>query len=332
MTYKRPLKRKYMLGTTPVEPLKRASAYFGGPELFVKREDLSLLAGGGNKTRKLEYLVAEALRKGADTLVTCGAYQSNHARLTLAAAKREGLRCHLVLSDPTGNERNTMEASGNLFLDRLLEAERIQFKPYGSDLLKALDEEVEACLDAGHHPYAITLGGSSALGALGYVDCALEIAAHEIGSNEPFDYIVVPVGSGGTLAGLIAGLKDAGCHAKVLGMNVLMKKDAQEARIWELIRELSALFGVGKNVVREDLQLFNEGLGPGYALPTEGMLEAVKVLAEHEGLLLDPTYTGKAFSGLAVLIRQNFFKPQDRVLFLHTGGSPALFEHQDWFV
>jgi len=332
MTFKKPLKRKYMLGTTPIEMLHRTSEDLGGPALYIKRDDLSLLAGGGNKSRKLEYLVADALRKGAKTLVTCGAYQSNHARLTLAAAKREGLRCHLVLSDPTGHGRAGDEASGNLFLDRLMGADKIFLKPKDTNLLQALDEEVAACASEGLEPYAITLGGSSVLGCLGYVDCALEIAAHEISNNVTFDYVVVPVGSGGTMAGLVAGLKEAGSQARVLGMNVLMKAETQEPLIWKLIHEIADLYQVGRTAVREDVQCFADGLGPGYALPTNEMIEAVKLLAEKEGILLDPTYTGKAFAGLISLIRRDFFKPEDKVLFLHTGGSPALFEHQEWFV
>ena len=332
MTYKRPIKRKYMLGTTPIEPLKRVSELLKGPELYIKRDDLSLLAGGGNKSRKLEYLVADALRKGADTLVTCGAYQSNHARLTLAAARREGLRCHLVLSDPTGHSRGEAEASGNLFLDRLMGADKIVLKPKDTDLFQALDDEVDACTDAGLKPYAITLGGSSVLGCLGYVDCALEIAAHEISIKDAFDYIVVPVGSGGTMAGLIAGLREAGSKAQVLGMDVLMKKVTQAPRIWKLVQEIGDLYKVGTTAVEEDIQCFDEGLGEGYALPTEEMREAVKLLAEKEGILLDPTYTGKAFAGLIALIKDGYFKAEEKVLFIHTGGSPALFEHQDWFV
>lgn len=332
MTYKKPLKRKYMLGTTPVEALKRTTEILGGPELYIKRDDICILAGGGNKSRKLEYLVADALRKGANTLVTCGAYQSNHARLTLAAAKREGLRCHLVLSDPTGDSRSNDQASGNLFLDRLMGADKLVLKPKNTDLLEALDDEVDHCAEAGLAPYAITLGGSNVLGALGYVDCALEITAHEISSKEEFDYIVVPVGSGGTIAGLIAGLRETGSKAKVLGMNVLMKKMTQEPRIWQLVQSMADLYKVGATAVEEDVQCFDDGLGPGYALPTDEMREAVKLLAENEGILLDPTYTGKAFAGLISLIRRDFFKPEDKVLFIHTGGSPALFEHQEWFV
>lgn len=332
MTFKKPIKRKYMLGTTPIEALKRTSEILGGPALYIKRDDLSLLAGGGNKSRKLEYLVADAMRKGAKTLVTCGAYQSNHARLTLAAAKREGLKCHLVLSDPTGHGRANEEASGNLFLDRLMRADKIILKPKDTDLFEALDVEVAACAEAGLEPYAITLGGSSVLGCLGYVDCALEIAAHEISSKEEFDYIVVPVGSGGTAAGLIAGLRESGSRAKVLGMNVLMKKVTQEPRIWKLVQEIAGVYKVGRGATQEDILCFDEGLGPGYALPTDEMVEAVKLLAEKEGILLDPTYTGKAFAGLISLIRSGFFKPEDKVLFIHTGGSPALFEHQEWFV
>lgn len=332
MTFKKPIKRKYMQGTTPIEALKRSSEVLGGPQLYIKRDDLSLLAGGGNKSRKLEYLVADAMLKGAKTLVTCGAYQSNHARLTLAAARKEGLKCHLVLSDPTGHSRSNEEASGNLFLDRLMGADKLILKPKDTDLFHALDEEVSACAKAGLEPYAITLGGSSVLGCLGYVDCALEIAAHEISSKEEFDYIVVPVGSGGTAAGLIAGLRETGSRAKVLGMNVLMKKVTQEPRIWRLVQEIAGVYQVGRGATQEDVKCFDDGLGPGYALPTDEMIEAVKLLAEKEGILLDPTYTGKAFAGLISLIRSGFFKPEDKVLFIHTGGSPALFEHQEWFL
>lgn len=332
MTFKKPVKRKYMLGTTPVEMLKRTSETLGGPALYIKRDDISLLAGGGNKSRKLEYLVADAMRKGADTLVTCGAYQSNHARLTLAAARKEGLKCHLVLSDSTGHGRSDEDASGNLFLDRIMGADKILLMPKDTNLLHALDEEVASCAANGLQPYAITLGGSSVLGCLGYVDCALEIAAHEISNKVEFDYVVVPVGSGGTMAGLVAGLRETGSRAKVLGINVLMKKSTQEPRIWQLIRELADIYKVGRAAVQDDVQCFDDGLGPGYALPTDEMIEAVRLLAEKEGILLDPTYTGKAFAGLISLIRKDFFKPEDKVLFIHTGGSPALFEHQGWFV
>jgi D-cysteine desulfhydrase len=321
-----------MLGPTPIEALRRASDYFGGPELYIKRDDFSILAGGGNKTRKLEYLVADALDQGADTLVTCGAHQSNHARLTLAAARKEGLRCHLILSDPTGHSRGTLDASGNLFLDRLMGAERILLKPKDVDLFKALEEETARCIAEGHKPYPIPLGGSNALGALGYAECGMEIADYEAKTGAVFDYVVAPAGSGGTLAGLIAGLREAGSQARVLGMNVLMGKAAQEALIFRLICELQETYHLGRSVQEMDVECYVEGLGPGYALPTSGMKEAVRVLAEKEGILLDPTYTGKAFAGLAELIRGGMFRPQDRVLFVHTGGSPALFEHQDWFM
>lgn len=324
-------KRSYMMAPTPIEPLSRISSLLGGPQLYIKRDDISTLAGGGNKSRKLEYLVADALERGADTLVTCGAYQSNHARLTLAAARREGLRCHLILKDPNGFGRANEQASGNLFLDRLMGADKIHFLPKEADLSEALEEEVVKCLELGLNPYGIPLGGSNALGAMGYVDCASEIAAYEVSESIPFDYVILPIGSGGTQAGLVAGLKEAGSNARVIGMDVLMRKEYQEPAVWKLVRDVQSQFGLGLTANREDVACKDEGLGDGYALPTEGMIEAVRMLAMLEGVLLDPTYTGKAFAGLVTLIRAGHFKKTDRILFVHTGGAMALFEHQSWF-
>lgn len=332
MSWKTLKKRRYMISVTPIEYLTRVTDHLGGPKLYIKRDDISTLAGGGNKTRKLEYLVADALDKGADILITCGAYQSNHARLTLAAARKEGLKCRLILKDPNGFGSASAHASGNLFLDRLMNADKIQFLPKEADLSEALEEEVVKCLERDENPYGIPLGGSNALGAMGYVDCAFEIAAFEASTGLEFDYVIVPVGSGGTQAGLVAGLKEAGSNAKVIGMNVLMEKSHQEPAVWKLVREIQIQYGVGLSAIKEDVISMDEGLGAGYAMPTEGMIESVRLLAEKEGILLDPTYTGKAFSGLMSLIRKGFFRKEDRILFVHTGGSVALFEHQNWFI
>jgi D-cysteine desulfhydrase len=320
--------RHYTAGPTPLECLDRFSRALGaeGPTVWIKRDDQLGLTGHGNKTRKLEFLVAEALAQGADTLITCGGVQSNHCRLTLAAAVREGLHCRLVLAESTPGAYRP-DGGGNVLLYHLLGAEQILTVPWGTDLQEATKEAAKAALAEGRKPYVIPLGGSNPLGALGYIACAEEILAQD----SDFHHIVLPVGSSGTLAGLLLGLRSHGSPIPVTGMSVLNRRDKAEAITWSLVQETAAFLDMASPVAREDVVCLDDYLGEGYTLPTAGMIEAVRLLARTEGLLLDPTYTGKAMAGLIDGIRKGQFRKGQNVLFLHTGGTPGLYAHPEFF-
>ena len=300
-------------GPTPVEPLDRLAAALDMEpgSLLVKRDDLTGLAGGGNKVRKLEFLCAEAVSTGCDVLVTGGGPQSNHARMTAAAARRLGLDAVLVLTD----ERHDA-ASGNVLLDRLLGAAMEWVGDMSSD---DLDDAIAVACDRlrreGRRPYLVPVGGSNALGAIGYV-----LAARELLAQVPdVEVVVVATGSCGTHAGLAAGLGD---HGRVLGVRV-GERPALEARISALAAETAALAGLdppsGEPVVDHD------HLGPGYAIPSATGMEAIDLAARHEALLLDPVYTGKAMAGLVAARATGSIGASTRTVFLHTGGLPGLF-------
>jgi D-cysteine desulfhydrase len=323
-------RRRYTAGATPVEYLGNFSRAVGGPDIYVKRDDLLGLTGGGNKTRKLEFLVGDALARGADTLITCGAVQSNHCRLTLAAAVKEGLKCRLVLTEAVPGSYRP-DASGNVFLYHLLGVERITVVPWGADLLTALAEAAAEAAAEGRRPYIIPMGGSNPIGALGYVACGQEIAAQAAETGLAFDNIVVAGGSAGTQGGLLLGLRSAGCAVPVTGMSVLNPRAAQEKLVFDLVTKTADYAGVAPRVAREEIVVRDEYLGPGYTLPTEAMVAAVKLLAATEGILLDPSYTGKAMAGLIDLARKGVFPAGSKILFLHTGGWPALFAHPELF-
>jgi D-cysteine desulfhydrase len=314
-------RRRYTPGSTPLEPLPRLSATLGGPELWIKRDDLLGLAGGGNKTRKLEFLVADALAKGADTLITVGAPQSNHCRLTLAAAAKEGLDCRLVIEERVPGSFNP-DALGNNLLFDLMGAASVRMVKAGADLMAEMEEEAAAVNAAGGHPYIIVGGGSSPLGALGYAACAQEIMAQAFDEGIAFDRIVVASGSAGTHSGLIAGLVALNAGIPVTGINVRRPRAEQEANVLRLAQATADLMGTPQPVA-DDIVALADWVGPGYSLPTPEMVEAVRLLAAKEGILLDPVYSGKAMAGLIALARQGAFQ-NERVLFLHTGGSPSL--------
>jgi D-cysteine desulfhydrase len=320
-------RRRYTPGWTPLEKLERLSAQLGGPSLYIKRDDLLGLAGGGNKTRKLEFLVADALAKGADTLVTCGAVQSNHCRLTLAAAAKEGLKCRLVLEERVAGSYD-VDASGNNFLFRLLGVEAVTVVRAGVDLAAEMQKVADEVAALGRRAYVIPGGGSNALGALGYVSCAEEILAqtHEVGLR--LDHIVCASGSTGTHAGLICGLVGNTSHIPLTGINVRRTRQEQEPNVHKLAQEVAALLGIPGGIPREAITALGDWVGPGYSLPTPEMVEAVRLLAQVEGILLDPVYTGKAMAGLLALVRGGKFARGQNVLFVHTGGAPALYAYQ----
>ena len=319
-------RRRYTAGPTPIEPLPRLSAHLGGPQILVKRDDMLGLAGGGNKTRKLEFLVADALASGADTLVTTGAVQSNHCRLTAAAAAKEGLRCRLVLEERVAGSFDP-EASGNHFLFRLLGAERMTVVPGGADLEAAMLAEHEAIASEGRRGYVIPGGGSNPLGATGYVACAEEIAAQTFEMGLPVDRIVCASGSGGTHAGLVTGMVGTSTAVEVTGISVRDERDEQEEKLHDLANRTAALVGMADGVPRDAFSVLDAYVGAGYSLPTQAMTEAIGLFARLEGILLDPVYTGKAAAGLIDLVRDGRIGADERVLFMHTGGAPALYAH-----
>jgi len=321
-------RRRYTEGRTPLHKLERLSTLLGGPEIYMKRDDLLGLAAGGNKTRKLEFLVADALAQGADTLITCGAVQSNHCRLTLAAAVVEGLKCQLLLEERVpGSYKPT--GSGNNFLFRLLGVERVKVTPGGSPLLQIMGEMAEELKAQGRKAYVIPTGGSNPVGATGYVACAEETLAQLFELGIRIDRVVCASGSGGTHAGLVTGFYGSNSGIPVVGVNVSRKKGPQEEHIYDLASRTAAHVGVAGTLPRETVLCFDEYVGPGYSLPTPSMIEAVQMLARTEAILLDPVYTGKAMAGLIDLVRKGFFKKGEHVLFVHTGGSPALYAYEE---
>lgn len=319
-------RRRYTEGRTPIEFLPNLTRELGGPRIHIKRDDLLGLAAGGNKTRKLEFLMADALAQGADTIVTTGAVQSNHCRLTLSAAVKEGLKCRLLIEERV--EGSYKEgASGNNLLFHLLGAESITPVPGGTDLMAGMKDIAEQVRADGGTPYIIPGGGSNALGALGYVACAEEILAQAFDSGLQIDHVVCSSGSGGTHSGLVAGLHGNQSGIPVTGISVRAAKEPQEAKILDLSNQTSRLAGAELEVPSENVTVRDEFVGPGYSLPTREMTDAIQLFARTEGILLDPVYTGKTAAGLVGMIQEDAFDKDSDVLFIHTGGSPAIYAY-----
>jgi L-cysteate sulfo-lyase len=306
------------------------SSELGGPALWVKRDDCTGLSTGGNKTRKLEYLLADALAKGADTVITQGAVQSNHARQTAALCAKLKLTCHILLEDRTGFKDESYRLNGNVLLDRLHGA-TVSSRPAGANMQTEMETFANTLKAAGKKPYVIPGGGSNPLGALGYINAALELTYQMNEMGLKATHLVLATGSAGTHAGLIAGLKILNSPLKVIGFGVRAPKEKQEQMVYDLACKTAAMLGHEGVVQREDIFADCNYVGAGYGLPTEGMVEAVKMLAEMEGLLFDPVYTGKGLSGLIDWIRHGRFTKDDTVIFLHTGGSAALFGYPEAF-
>lgn len=307
---------------TPVEPMPRLAAALGGPALMIKRDDQTGLAMGGNKTRKLELLVAEAQAHGAQMLITAGAIQSNHCRQTAAAAARYGFECTLVLYPPTPEDAIPAEgepATGNLLLDRLIGAQIVWTQRQNRD--QTLKDAFQTAWEAGKRPYLIPYGGSNATGAAAYALAMQEF----LEQNQPVDWIVFPSSSGGTQAGLTLGARLFGFQGKVLGISVDEPAQVLKERVAGLATAAADLLGERLAFQPEDILVNADYLGGGYGVMGALEQEAIRLFARNEGILLDPVYTGRAAGGLIDLIRRGFFTPGDRVLFWHTGGSPALF-------
>lgn len=324
-------RRGYVKEATPLEFLPNFSKALGGKvNVYIKRDDLLPGTSGGNKTRKLDFCIADALAKGADTIITCGAVQSNHCRLTLAWAVKEGLDCYLVLEERVKNSYKP-EASGNNFLFRLLGVKGITVVPGGSNMMGEMEKVAEKLKAEGKKPYIVPGGASNALGALGYVSCMEEIMHQMFVQSLNFDHMVVPSGSAGTHAGIIAGMTGNNINIPVTGIGVNRPKAVQQEAVHKLANQALDLIGVEQRVPADKVVAFDDYVGPGYSLPTDAMVEAVKLLARTEGILLDPVYSGKAMSGLIDLVRKGYFKEGSNILFLHTGGSPALYAYLDCF-
>ncbi len=331
MNYTKFPRRGYLQGATPIEPMAKLSAVLGGKvQLYIKRDDLLPGAAGGNKTRKLDFCIADALAKGADTIITCGAIQSNHCRLTASWAAKEGIECHLVLEERVPGSYKA-EGSGNNFLFKLLDVKSIRVVAGGANMLAEMEETAAGLRAKGRKPYIIPGGASNAIGALGYAACAEEIM-HQLNSSQlRIDHIVVPSGSAGTHAGMVVGLVGTNANIPVSGMNVSRPKDIQEGIVHDLAEETAELLGVAGGIARQAVTCYSDYVGPGYSLPTESMVEAVKLFAAKEAILLDPVYSGKAAAGLIDLVRKGVFAAGSNVLFLHTGGAPALYAYLDTF-
>lgn len=317
-------------GPTALEPMKRLSEELDGPNLWIKRDDCTGLATGGNKTRKLEYLMADALQQGADTVITQGATQSNHARQTAAIAAKMGMRCYIILEDRTGYKFEDYKDSGNVFLDHLYGA-HVSEVPADTDMNAAMAELAQSLKAKGHKPYVIPGGGSNAIGALGYVTCALELMDQANNMGLAIDTLVHATGSAGTQAGLVVGLYGSRSQIPVYGVGVRAPKQAQEGRVFELAQQTADLLGVPGSVAREDVVANCDYIGDGYGKPTAGMIEAVTMLARLEGILLDPVYSGKGMAGLIDLCRKGHFKKGQNVVFLHTGGAVGLYGYMHAF-
>lgn len=306
---------------TPLEHLPRLSDYLGR-DIFIKRDDITPLALGGNKLRKLEFLAADALREGADVLITAGAIQSNHVRQTAAVAARLGLKCFALLENPIQTQAENYLGNGNRMLLDLMDCE--------IELVDALHapaqqlEELRVRLEAqGFRPYVVPVGGSNALGALGYVECAQEIA-HQSEEVVDFAAVVVASGSAGTHAGLAIGLEHLLPETELVGVTVSRTTADQLPLVTHLQQQVASLLETHSHA---PITLWDDYFGPRYGMPSEEGMEAVKLLARLEGIILDPVYTGKAMAGLIDGISQQRFQREGPLLFVHTGGAPALFAY-----
>ena len=315
---------------TPLEPMERLTRHLGGPKLWIKRDDCTGLSTGGNKTRKLEFLMADALAQGADIVITQGATQSNHARQTAAAAARLGLACHILLEDRTGYADPAYSASGNVLMDKLHGAS-VSRRPGGADMQAEMEAVAGAMRAEGHKPYVIPGGGSNPIGALGYVNAAQELVTQASDMGLRIDHVVHATGSAGTQAGLVAGLVALNSGIPVLGIGVRAPKPKQEANVLALAERTMAHLGLPGLLRPEHVVANCDYVGQGYGIPTEGMVAAVRLVAEQEGILLDPVYSGKGMAGLIDLIRQGRFGKEENVVCLHTGGQAGLFGYPDAF-
>ena len=315
---------------TPLEPMENLSRLLDGPNIWVKRDDCTGLAGGGNKTRKLEFLMADAEQQGADTIITQGAVQSNHARQTAAIAAKLGYECYLLLENRTGSDDPDFLANGNVLLDDIYNARLSDF-PAGTDMNQEMLSLAKELRAAGKKPYIVPGGGSNRIGALGYVNAAYELVGQCNDQGLKVDHIVHATGSTGTQAGLVTGLTAIHSGIDLMGISVRAPKEAQEENVYRLACETAELIGSSAALNRSDVVANSDYVGEGYGMPTDGMIEAVEMAARHESILLDPVYSGKGMAGLIDLVRQGFYRRDENIVFIHTGGAQALSGYRSLF-
>ncbi len=313
---------------TPLEKMGNLSKLLGGPTLWIKRDDCTGIATGGNKVRKLEFLMGEAMAKGATHIVTQGAVQSNHVRQTAAVAAKLGLKCTAILEHRIQTNDADYLQGGNVLFDHLMGI-NIEYRPGGTDMQAAIDEVGARLTEAGETAYVIPGGGSNPVGALGYASVALELLNQANEMHLKIDRIVHATGSAGTQAGLVAGLVALNAAIPVLGIGVRLPKDRQEANVFKLAEATAKLMG-GPAIPRDAVEANCDYVGDGYGIPTPGMAEAVMLLARNEGIFLDPVYSGKGMAGLIDLVRKKTFADSENIVFLHTGGQVGLFGYADY--
>jgi len=314
---------------TPLEEMPRLTAALGGPRLWIKRDDCTGLATGGNKTRKLEFLMAAAQDAGADMVVTQGAVQSNHVRQTAAAAAKLGMKCHALLERRVPNTGAGYEQTGNVLFDHMFGA-TIEFRPPGLDMNAEAQAVTDRFREDGRNPYFIPGGGSNEIGALGYVASAQEILQQADAQKLDLKCLVVATGSAGTQAGLVAGFHAHGCDVPIMGISVRQPHDIQVENVYRLAVKTAALL-TDKPLARDRVLVDDGYVGEGYGIPTAGTIAATNMLASHEGILLDPVYSGKGMAGLIGRIGNGKIPKDGDVIFLHTGGAVSLFAYEDQF-
>lgn len=316
--------------STPLEPMKNLSKALGGPNLWIKRDDCTGLAGGGNKTRKLEFLMGDALDKGADVIITQGAIQSNHARQTAAIAAKMGMECHILLEDRTGSDDLEYNFNGNVLLDQVFDASLSKF-PAGTDMNHEMGVLAEQLKEKGKNPYIIPGGGSNPIGALGYVNAALELLTQANDMGLKVDHLVHATGSAGTQAGMVTGLVASNSQIPVLGIGVRAPKELQEQNVYNLASKTAEHLGLPGIIKPEHVVANCDYIGDGYGIPTASGMEAIEMFARYESILLDPVYSAKGAAGLIDLVRKGHFDKSDNIVFLHTGGAQALFGYRNAF-
>ena len=314
---------------TPLERLDNLTKRLGGPDIWIKRDDCTVVATGGNKVRKLEWLIGQARAQGASHIVTQGAVQSNHVRQTAAVARKFGMTCTALLEHRIETDDRDYLDSGNVLLDRIFGC-RIEYRPSGLDMNAEAEKKGQALRDGGEAVYVIPGGGSNTVGALGYVSCAQELVQQADETGLRIDSIVTATGSAGTHAGLVVGLEGTNAGIPVLGIGVRLPREKQEENVYRLALATAAYIGMKGEISRQAVVANCDYVGDGYGIPTRGMGEAVRMLGQEEGILLDPVYSGKAMAGLIDLIRKGSFAKGQTVVFLHTGGAVGLFGYNSF--
>ena len=317
---------------TPLEKMDALTAELAGPQLYIKRDDQTGLAFGGNKTRKLEYIMADVLDQKADVIITYAGEQSNWARQTVAAAKKFGVKPVVVL---TKKQSGPVHYDGNLLLDAIFGADIRLIEP-GADRTEVVAQVTEEYINKGHHPYVVSVGGSSVggsmtvpLGAMAYSNAFLETHWQAKEIDVQMNYLVHATGSGGTQAGLVVGAKSLSPNTKVVGISVGGAKTGGQKSVSTISNQIVESMHINQTYTPEEIVIFDEYVGEGYGILNQQIVNAIKLVAQKEGILLDPVYTGKAFAGLIDLINQGYFKKDDNVVFVHTGGTPALFPYKE---